>query len=140
MSQFIQVEITISQLLQDLRAGLTWYANELPNTDSIQEKYEMENEDVEAIKQHPAFLKPIRTFKIIDDVTKTVQPMAPPEVVAEVLVSPEPEPEMLFSALNQAEPSPAVLDSLFGEFENETNLEQEPEEVSSDGALDFMSL
>ena len=63
----VNVEIKISQLLDDLRSGLTWYAKDGL---SIQEKYKMEEEDVDAVKQHPAFQKPIRVFTIIDDVTK----------------------------------------------------------------------
>lgn len=70
MSQFIEVEITISQLVHDLRAGLTWFASQDKGQGSIQAKYEMEEEDVQDIMSHPAFNQPIRTFKIIDDYSK----------------------------------------------------------------------
>lgn len=67
MSNVVEVEIKISELLNDLRSGLNWYAKD---GNSIQEKYGMEDEDIDAIKGHPAFQKPIRVFKIVDDVTK----------------------------------------------------------------------
>ena len=51
MSNVVEVEIKISQLLSDLRSGLNWYAKD--GGTSIQEKYGMEDEDVDAIKQHP---------------------------------------------------------------------------------------
>lgn len=63
----VNVKIKISELLDDLRSGLTWYAKD---GNSIQEKYGMEDEDVDMIKTHPVFQKPIRVFTIIDDVTK----------------------------------------------------------------------
>lgn len=133
MSQFIEVEITISQLVHDLRAGLTWFASEDKGQGSIQAKYEMEDEDVSAIMGHPAFNQPIRTFKIVDDYTKkpAVQPVA---VVEEETVCPEPEPEV--------QPMrPADMDTdLFGNSLDHGNDDLAEVETEQDGALDFMSL
>lgn len=70
MSNIIEVEITISQLVHDLRMGLTWFASEDKGYGSIQATYQMENEDIEDIMCHPVFQQPIRRFKIIDDYTK----------------------------------------------------------------------
>lgn len=75
MSNIIEVEITISQLVHDLRAGLTWFESENQGHGSIQHKYEMEEEDVMDIMAHPAFNKPIRTFKIVDDYSKSATPV-----------------------------------------------------------------
>ena len=81
MSNIVEVEIKISQLLNDLRSGLNWYAKD---GNSIQEKYGMEDEDIDAIKEHPAFQKPIRVFRIVDDVTKKEEVVADaPEVTPE---------------------------------------------------------
>lgn len=132
MSQFIEVEITISQLVHDLRAGLTWFASEDKGQGSIQAKYEMEEEDVTAIMAHPAFNAPIRTFKIIDDYTKkpAVQPVA---VVEEETVCPEPEVQ----PMRPEEPGVDMFGNL-SDF-TETDLVEESA-TEQDGALDFMSL
>lgn len=147
MSQFIEVEITISQLVHDLRAGLTWFASEDKGQGSIQAKHEMEDEDIIAIMGHPAFNQPIRTFKIIDDYTK--KPAAQPVAVVEEpeTVCPEPEPQSEASYLAAPEPEvqpmrPADEETdLFGnlaEFRDADLVSEESE--SEDGALDFMSL
>lgn len=133
MSQFIEVEITISQLVHDLRAGLTWFASEDKGQGSIQAKYEMEDEDIIAIMGHPAFNQPIRTFKIIDDYTKkpAVQPVA---VVQEETISPEPEPEV-----QPMRPADEETD-LFGNLAEFREADLVSEDTEQDGALDFMSL
>lgn len=74
MSNIIEVEITISQLVHDLRAGLTWFAAEDKGQGSIQATYEMEDEDIIDIMAHPAFQQPIRRFKIVDDYSKSAAP------------------------------------------------------------------
>lgn len=109
MSNVVNVEIRISELLNDLRSGLTW----LGETNSIQAKYEMEKEDAEAIMQHPIFQKPIRVFKIIDDVT------AKPEPQEEVLQVPGPE---------------------FTEEVATQHAIEEFEAAGEDNSMDFMSL
>ena len=68
MSNVIQVEIKISQLIEDLKNGLSWKVKEDTGKGSIQAKYRMEDEDVDNIQQHPAFAK--RVFKIIDDISQ----------------------------------------------------------------------
>jgi hypothetical protein len=90
MSNIIEVEITISQLVHDLRAGLTWFAAEDKGHGSIQAKYEMEDEDIMDIQAHPAFQQPIRRFKIVDDYSKSAAPVqqaaAPVQAVVETPV------------------------------------------------------
>lgn len=132
MSQFIEVEITISQLVHDLRAGLTWFASEDKGQGSIQAKYEMEDEDIIAIMGHPAFNQPIRTFKIIDDYTKkpAVKPVA--VVEEEIAVCPEPEVQPMRPADEETD--------LFGNLAEFRDAELVTEETEQDGALDFMSL
>lgn len=71
MSNIVEIEITISQLVHDLRAGLTWFDSENQGHGSIQHKYEMEDEDIMDIMAHPAFQQPIRRFKIVDDYSKS---------------------------------------------------------------------
>lgn len=122
MSQFIEVEIKISDLVHDLRAGLTWHASEDKGQGSIQAKYEMEDEDIIDIQGHPAFNQPIRTFKIVDDYTK--KPVAVKTTPAPVL-----------------EEVPADEPSLFGEMVDprfEVNNDQPVDENA--GALEFLSL
>lgn len=122
MSQFIEVEITISQLVHDLRAGLTWFASEDRGQGSIQTKYEMEDEDVQDIMGHPAFHQPIRTFKIIDDYSK--KPAVQPVAVVEEEIAQVPGPDTQDEPQSEASylDAPAV------------------EETESAGALEFLSL
>lgn len=115
MSQFIEVEIKISDLVHDLRAGLTWFASEDKGQGSIQAKYEMEDEDVQDIMGHPAFHQPIRTFKIVDDYTKK----STKKSVQTTDVTPVGQQEELFPVA-AAEP--------------------EVSETESAGALEFLSL
>lgn len=131
MSQFIEVEITISQLVHDLRQGLTWFASEDKGIGSIQAKYEMEDEDVTAIMGHPAFNQPIRTFKIIDDYSKKP---AVAVVAEDETVCPEPEPEV-----QPMRPADQETD-LFGNLAEFREAELVTEDTEQDGALDFMSL
>lgn len=113
MSNIVEVEIKISDLLNDLNSGLQW----LGATNSIQAKYGMQEEDVEAIRQHPA-LQPVRVFKIVDDVT--IKPAAP--VAA--------EPELPFT-------EEVATNHAIENFEAEALAIDASEEDSS---LDFMSL
>ncbi len=65
-----QVELYVSQLLEDLRAGLTWYKSEDKGFGSIQEKYDASDKEVAAIKGHPALKNAeptFRVFVVIDD-------------------------------------------------------------------------
>lgn len=113
MSNIVEVEIKISQLLNDLRSGLEW----LGEKNSIQAKYEMEAEDIDAIRQHPVFQKPLRVFKIVDDVSKTSAPAVVEEEVFNV-----PDPELA---------NEAMMDTFEG---------LDAISVTDDGALDFMKL
>lgn len=99
MSNVVEVEIKISQLLNDLRSGLTWYTKD---GKSIQDKYGMEDEDIDAIKQHPAFLKPIKVFKIVDDVTSKEEVRSEVIEVVPPAVEIKPEP-VSFQALEVEE-------------------------------------
>ena len=112
MSNVVEVEIKISELLNDLRSGLDWTGE----TNSIQAKYEMETEDIEAIRLHPVLQKPIRVFRIVDDVTpKPVQQ-------EEILQGPGPEFTEETAAKHAIE-----------EFEAATKTDE-------DNSLDFMNL
>lgn len=65
-----RVELYVSTLLEDLKAGLTWYAKEDQGFGSIQEKYDTSDKEVAAIKGHPALknAEPVfRVFVVIDD-------------------------------------------------------------------------
>lgn len=149
MSQFIEVEIKISDLVHDLRAGLTWFASEDKGHGSIQAKYEMEDEDIIDIQGHPAFNQPIRTFKIVDDYTKkpakkAETPEIPVATEAEAVehAIEEQQVSMVSAALDQAEPSESVTNSLFGlPTEDPSDVEETPAPVAeSVSPLEFMSL
>lgn len=124
MSQFIEVEIKISDLVHDLRAGLTWFASEDKGHGSIQAKYEMEDEDVQDIMGHPAFNQPIRTFKIVDDYTKK----STKKSVQTTDVTPVGQQEELFPVATSSE-----------EPQSEASYLDVPETESA-GALEFLSL
>lgn len=122
---FVEVEIKISALLNDLRSGLSWLEQDNTGNGSIQQKYEMEDQDVEDIKQHPAFQKPIRTFKIVDDTQKKQAPVA---VQSDVT----PVQENLFPVVEQTQLSISDMEPLVtSETENE---------VETTGALEFLNL
>jgi len=122
MSNVVEVEIKISQLLNDLRSGLTWYAKD---GQSIQDKYGMENEDIDAIKQHPAFQKPIKVFRIVDDVTK----------MEELRSDVKPAELPLFS---QEEATQHAIEEF--EAADQDDIPQVPGPQEENSALDFMSL
>ena len=122
MSNVVEVEIKISELLNDLRSGLTWYAKDGL---SIQEKYGMEDEDIDMIKTHSAFQKPIRVFKIVDDVTKKE------ELRSDV----KPAELPLFT---QEEATQHAIDEF--EAASQDDIPQVPGPQEEDSALDFMSL
>lgn len=119
---FEEVEIKISDLLNDLRNGLTWLEQDNTGKGSIQLKYEMEDQDVEDIKQHPVFQKTIRTFKIVDDTQKKTQPAT---VVAEVTPVLE-----LFPVVDQTQLN---ITSMPPTLSTET-------EAETTGALEFLNL
>lgn len=122
---FVEVEIKISALLNDLRSGLSWLEQDNTGNGSIQQKYEMEDQDVEDIKQHPAFQKPIRTFKIVDDTQKKQQPVA---VKSDVT----PVQENLFPVVDSAQLSISSMEPI-STNEIET-------EVETNGAMEFLNL
>lgn len=65
-----RVELYVSTLLEDLKAGLTWFKQDDQGFGSIQEKYDASDKEVTAIKGHPALknAEPVfRVFVVIDD-------------------------------------------------------------------------
>lgn len=65
-----KVDLTVSQLINDLNEGLTWYKRDDLGYGSIEIKYGANEKQISAIKKHPA-LKDAETsitiFNIIDD-------------------------------------------------------------------------
>lgn len=64
------VELTLSQLIEDLNSGLTWLKKEDVGYGSIQEKYQANEMNIKTIQKHPKLvgIEPsITIFKIIDD-------------------------------------------------------------------------
>ena len=65
-----KVELYVSQLMEDLRNGLSWYKRDDQGYGSIQEQYNASDKEVMAIKNHPK-LKDVdptfRLFVVIDD-------------------------------------------------------------------------
>jgi len=70
-----KVDLTVSQLIEDLNSGLTWLKKDDLGYGSIESKYGANPNQIAAIRKHPA-LKDAETnvtiFNIIDD-TKTVK-------------------------------------------------------------------
>jgi hypothetical protein len=73
-----KVDLTVSQLVNDLNEGLTWFKKDDLGYGSIEIKYNANPNQIAAIRKHPA-LKDAETsitiFNIIDD-TKTQEPTA----------------------------------------------------------------
>ena len=71
-----KVELTVSQLINDLNSGLTWFKKDDLGYGSIETKYGANPTQIAAIKKHPS-LKDAETsitiFNIIDD-TKDAKP------------------------------------------------------------------
>lgn len=65
-----KVELYVSQLMEDLRNGLSWFKKDDQGYGSIQETYNASDKEVMAIKNHPK-LKDVdptfRLFVVIDD-------------------------------------------------------------------------
>ena len=65
-----KVDITVSQLINDLNSGLTWLKKDDLSYGSIETKYSANPQQIAAIRKHPA-LKDAETtitiFNIIDD-------------------------------------------------------------------------
>lgn len=101
-----QVQLYVSNLLEDLRNGLTWYKSEDAGYGSIQEKYDATDKEVAAIKGHPALkgAEPtLRVFVVIDD-TKDKKERKREDI-------PAAEPEQLFAVQPVvAEAQPATED------------------------------
>jgi len=77
-----KVDLTVSQLVNDLNTGLTWFKKDDLGYGSIETKYGASAAQIMAIRKHPA-LKDAETsitiFNIIDDTqisTPTKQPTA----------------------------------------------------------------
>lgn len=75
-----KVDLTVSQLVNDLNEGLTWFKKDDLGYGSIETKYNANPNQIAAIRKHPA-LKDAETsitiFNIIDDTqvpTSTKQP------------------------------------------------------------------
>lgn len=70
-----KVDLTVSQIVNDLNSGLTWLKKDDLGYGSIETKYGANSQQIAAIRKHPA-LKDAETtitiFNIIDD-TKTVE-------------------------------------------------------------------
>ena len=70
-----KVDLTVSQIINDLNSGLTWLKKDDLGYGSIETKYGANPQQIAAIRKHPA-LKDAETtitiFNIIDD-TKTVE-------------------------------------------------------------------
>ena len=67
-----EVELTITQLINDLESGLTWFKSEDVGNGSIQEKYGPNDREIGVIKQHPKLIgvEPRLIKFIIKDDTK----------------------------------------------------------------------
>ena len=91
-----RVELYVSTLLEDLKGGLSWYKKDDQGFGSIQEKYDASDNEVLAIKNHPALKNAeptFRVFVVIDDTkdkTKVRQREAVPEGDGLPLFSVEP--------------------------------------------------
>jgi len=70
-----KVDLTVSQIINDLNSGMTWLKKDDLGYGSIETKYGANPQQIAAIRKHPA-LKDAETtitiFNIIDD-TKTVE-------------------------------------------------------------------
>lgn len=65
-----QVQITLSQLIEDLGNGMTWLEKDNEGYGSIQKKYGAKDVEIMTIQKHPKLkgIEPtIREFVIIDD-------------------------------------------------------------------------
>ena len=79
-----KVDLTVSQLINDLNSGLTWFKKDDLGYGSIETKYNANPNQIAAIRKHPA-LKDAETsitiFNIIDDTkndntTSTKEPIS----------------------------------------------------------------
>jgi hypothetical protein len=65
-----KVDLTVSQIINDLNSGLTWFKKDDLSYGSIESKYGANPQQIAAIRKHPA-LKDAETtvtiFNIIDD-------------------------------------------------------------------------
>lgn len=71
-----KVDLTVSQIINDLNEGLTWFKKDGIGYGSIEAKYNATPNQIAAIKKHPALKDAdtnITIFNIIDD-TKTEEP------------------------------------------------------------------
>ena len=79
-----KVDLTVSQIINDLNSGLTWFKKDDLSYGSIESKYNANPQQIAAIRKHPA-LKDAETtitiFNIIDDTkndntTSTKEPIS----------------------------------------------------------------
>lgn len=72
MSKIEEVQLTVSQLLNDLESGLTWFKSEDAGRGSIQETYGATDREITMIKKHPKLegVEPRLKVFIIEDDTK----------------------------------------------------------------------
>lgn len=75
------VDLKLSQIIEDLNEGLTWYKTEDVGYGSIQEKYQASTKQIDILRKHPKLvnLKPnIIIFNVIDDLPDTKEAVPPP--------------------------------------------------------------
>ena len=84
-----QIDLYVTQLIEDLNSGLTWYKKDDLGYGSVEVKYGANEKQITAIRKHP-MLKNAETsltvFNVIDD-TKTVVAEPVTKTVTEVATS-----------------------------------------------------
>ena len=76
-----QVDLYVSQILEDLNNGLTWLKRDDLGYGNIQDKYGAKDQQIAMIRKHPALKNAetnVTVFNIIDDTKKTDEPAAVP--------------------------------------------------------------
>lgn len=135
--QVKNVDLTVSQLLNDLSEGLTWFKADDLGYGNIETKYGANTKQIEAIRKHPGLKDAdtnITVFNIIDD-TK--------EEVSQVVESAQPDVQIVSNITAPAKqtvvpstPDP-VFDDIFGAIGDATR----PQEITTaEGADAFNNL
>ncbi len=76
-----QVDLYVSQILEDHNNGLTWLKRDDLGYGNIQDKYGAKDQQIAMIRKHPALKNAetnVTVFNIIDDTKKTDEPAAVP--------------------------------------------------------------
>lgn len=76
-----QVDLYVSQILEDLNNGLTWLKRDDLGYGNIQDKYGAKDQQIAMIRKHPALKNAetnVTVFNIIDDTKKTDEPAPAP--------------------------------------------------------------